>query len=156
MRTVGALAAGGILLVASACASGPRPARPGNPLRVTTVAGDTITGEMVVVRADTLILAREGIGVEALPLGTIRTVEVDRSRVRAWSRPVYCFVGGVGVAATAYEIAEYGWNLDLVPSVLMFGLSGWDCIDTRPDWKPGRFEPPPPDDRENVDERGLR
>lgn len=134
------LVATGILLLASACASGPRPARPGNPLRVTTLAGDTVTGEMVVVRADTLVLAREGIGVKALPLGEIRTLEVDRSRVRSWARPVNCFVGGVGIAATAYEVSEYGWSSSLIPGMTGFGFSLWECLDTRPEWRPARID----------------
>lgn len=128
------------LLLAASCATGPRLVRPGNQVRVTTTAGDTMVGKMVVAMEDTLVLAREGIGVVVLPPDTIRTLEVDRSTSRRWTRLLACFFAGTSFATTTQKIAEYGWSSDLALDVLAFGSLGWQCVDTRPKWRPGKVE----------------
>lgn len=133
-RALFALVAGGTL--AASCASSPWRVRPGDPVRVTTVEGDTLVGEMVVQRADTLVFAREGVGAESVPRVAVRSVEVDRSRVRPWSRPVACLLAGTGVGVTVREVSRRGWEPDIGVGLVVIGMNGWTCLDPRPDWKP--------------------
>lgn len=138
-RTIGGTAIAAVAAVAAgACATAPHTIRTGDLVRVTTDR-DTVVGRMVAVRSDTLFQERATGGGDATPLVSIRSVEVDRASEKPWARPLDCLVAGTGLALTAHEVAEYGMEKEMVPQVLVFGWSGWNCVDSRPHWRPARI-----------------
>lgn len=144
-RTVTGRAAPELALVvmavfaAGGCATTPHPVRTGDLVRVTTER-DTVVGRMIVVRADTLFLERAERGFGALSVASIRSVQVDRASEKPWARPVHCLIAGTGLALTAYELAEYGADAEMIPIALVYVYGGWNCVDTRPHWRPAKIE----------------